>query len=163
MECMTKEEEAALKRVARNRKKKERQRAKRKHYSTCNDVTFATGGPHDEDEGPARNAKKPKLSLKVKKRDGATKTVQRTPQSTSSGDGRTRQSGRREADRASLQRQPSTAAGQRGRSWRTQGGRGRPREGDLGNTATAGYPGHYEEDQGRLKGLDNRGQEWETS
>ena len=142
MECMMEEEEVALKRDARSRKKRGKQRAKRKQRSTCNDGTFAsTGGPYDEGEGPAKNPKKPKVTLRVTKKSGMTKTVQRTPQSTSSGDRRTRQTGRRETDRATPQRQPSTAARQRGRSWRTQDGRGRPRGGNLGNTATAGYPG----------------------
>jgi hypothetical protein len=142
MECMMEEEEAALRRDARSRKKRGKQRAKRKQRATCNDGTFATtGGPHEEDEGPEKNPKKPKPALRVKKKSGVMKTVQRTPQSTSSGEGGTRKTDRRETDRATPQRQPSTAARGRGRSWRTQDGRGRPRGGNLGNTATAGYPG----------------------
>jgi hypothetical protein len=119
IEFMEHEEDAAVRRNTRRSKKREKQRSKRKQR--CNDGTFAaTGGPYDEDEGPAKNPKKPKPSLRVKKKSGVTKTVQRTPQSTSSGVDGTRKTGRQKKDRATLQRQPSTAARRRGRSWRIQ-------------------------------------------
>jgi hypothetical protein len=69
IEFMEHEEDAAVRRATRSRKKRDKQRNKRKHR--CDEEAFAaTGGPNDEDEGPAKNPKKPKPSLLVKKKSG---------------------------------------------------------------------------------------------